>query len=274
MPVSGPTVVRRQLGRRLRKLREDAHKTELEVEEAKLVSRTKLWRIESGKTAVKVPDVRALCWFYGVSAEHTDALATMAIGTADQGWWEEYGDVVPGWFQLYVSLEGAASLIRCYDGELVPGLLQTEEYARAIYRASRPDDDRRAIERQVALRLERQDTLFRREPPPKIVAVLGAGVLHRQVGGGSVMAVQVDRLRQLDKLDHVEIKVLTWESGAHAAMVGAFQILNFPDPEDPDVVYLEAQVGGRYLEKATELDTYRWMFDTVNRQAAPIEECP
>lgn len=272
MPVSGPTVLRRQLGRRLRRLREAAGKTEQEVEDAKLVSRTKLWRIESGKVPVKVPDVRALCWFYDVDAELTDALAAMAVGTLEQGWWEDYGDVVPDWFRLYVGLESAASLIQCYDGELVPGLLQTEDYARAVYRAAQPHDGDDAIERHVALRMERQDALLKRDPPPQMVAVLGAGVLARPVGGQAVMAAQIDRLRQLSKLDHIEIRVLTWESGAHAAMLGAFHILDFPDPEDPDVVYLEAQVGGRYLEKPAELAEYRRIFEVVYQQAVPIEE--
>jgi hypothetical protein len=270
MPVSGPTVVRRQLGRRLRRLREEAQKTELQVEDAKLVSRTKLWRIESGKTAVKVPDVRALCWFYGVGAELTDALASMAVGTSDQGWWEGYGDVVPDWFRLYVGLESATSLIRYYGDELVPGLLQTEDYARAVYQAAQIHDGE-AIERHVALRMERQEALARRDPPPRMMAVLGAGVLSRQVGGSAAMATQIDALQRLNKLDHVEIRVLGWDVGAHAAMVGAFHIMDFPDHEDPDVVYLEAQVGGRYLEKTAEVDEYRRIFDLIYKQAVPIE---
>src|SRR5215813_1406259 len=125
MPIQGSTVVRRQLGRRLRRLREAAGKTERDVEEANLASRAKLWRIETGKTPVKVADVRALCWLYGADTATTDALAGLAIGTAAQGWWEDYGDAVSDWFGLYVGLEAAATEIRLYDPELVHGLLQT-----------------------------------------------------------------------------------------------------------------------------------------------------
>lgn len=272
MPVSGPTVVRRQLGRRLRKLREGAGKLEREVEEARLISRTKLWRIESGKVPVKVPDVRALCWFYGADAELTDALANMAIGSSEQGWWEEYGDVVPAWFGLYVELESAAEQIRAYDPELVPGLLQTADYARAVYRAGQPDHDDQAIQRHVDLRLERQQTVFNLDPPPRLHAVLGAGTLARQVGGSEVMTAQLQRLRELARLDHVEITVVPWEAGAHAAMLGAFVLLDFADAEDPSVIYLEAQVGARYLEKPGELAEYRRVFDLIDKQAIPIEE--
>jgi transcriptional regulator with XRE-family HTH domain len=273
MPVSGPTVVRRQLGRRLRRLREESGKTEQQVEDAKLVSRTKLWRMESGKVSIKIPDVRTLCWFYGADDKLTDALATMALGTLEQGWWEEYGDVVPGWFRLYVGLEGAASQIEYYDGELVPGEFQTEDYARAIFRTAQPDNgDEDAIGRLVALRMERQETLLQRDPPPRLVVVLGAGSLARQVGGPAAMAAQIDRLRHLDTLDHIEIRVLPWDAGAHASMLGAFRIMDFADQEDPDVVYLETQVGSRYLEKASHLTTYRQTFSTIYHQAVPLKE--
>ncbi len=276
MPVSGPTVVRRQLGRRLRNLREKAGKTEREVEDAKLVSRTKLWRIESGKVPVKVPDVRALCWFYGADAETTDALANLAVGTAGQGWWEDYGDVVPDWFKLYVGLEGVATRIQSYDGELVPGPLQTEDYTRAVYRAARPDDSecREEIERHVALRRQRQEALLRRDQPPTLQFVLGAGAVLRQVGGPEVMAAQVEQLRHFNRLDHVEITVIPLEAGAHAAMLGAFSILEFSESDDPDVVYFETQAGARYLEKYSEIQEYRRIFELIHRQAVPIEEYP
>src|SRR5437660_1648665 len=115
MPISGSTVVRRQLGRQLRRLREAAGKTERDIEEANLASRAKLWRIESGKSPIKVADVRALCWLYGADQPTTDRLADLAVGTTAQGWWEDYGDVLPGWFSLYLGLEAAATEIRIYD---------------------------------------------------------------------------------------------------------------------------------------------------------------
>jgi transcriptional regulator with XRE-family HTH domain len=272
MPISGSTVVRRQLGRRLRRLREAASKTERDVETAKLLSRTKLWRIESGKTPVKVPDVRALCWLYGADAATTDALAALAMGTTEQGWWEDYGDAVPDWFGLYVGLETAVTEISTYDPELVHGLLQTEDYALAVYRAAQSDSREEFIRRQVRLRMERQQTLFRRTPPPRIRAVLGAGVLARQVGEPAVMAAQVRKLREIARGGEIEIRVLPWEVGAHAAMAGAFDVLEFDDADDPAVVYLESHLGARYLEKPTEVAECRRIFDVINKQAVPIEE--
>lgn len=272
MTAPGSTVVRRQLGRRLRRLRDAAGKTPADVETAKLVSGAKLWRIETGKTPVKVPDVRALCWLYGADEKTTDALAALAVGTTGNGWWEDYNDVVPEWFKLYVDLEAAADEIRRYDGQVVPGLFQTADYARAVYRAARPGDGAAAIERHVRLRLDRQRKVLGRTPPARIVAVLDEAVLVRAVGGPAVLAEQTAHLRGLDRHDHVEIRVLTAGSGAHAAMLGAFVLLDFADPDDPPVAYLEAEVGARYLEEPAQLDTYRRICDLIYQQAVPLKE--
>ena len=272
MPVSGPTVVRRQLGRRLQRLREAADKTAVEVEQAKIASRTKVWRIERGQVPVKVPDVWALCRFYGVDQAETDTLAALAVGTSEQGWWENYADVVPDWFKLYVGLEAAASRFQTFEDCVVPGELQTPEYARAVYRAAQPDDDEEAIKRHIKLRLERQEALFGRAPSPQLVVVLGQNSLTRPVGGPSVLASQIEHLRQLAGQDQIEIRVLTFDAGAHAAMTGAFRILDFNDDEDPDVVYLETHVGARYVEKPAEVDEYRRIFELIYKQAVPIGE--
>lgn len=149
MPNSGSTVVRRQLGRRLRALRNQAHKSEQDVVTAKILSRTKLWRIEAGKTPVKIGDVRALCWFYEASLATTDALAYMALGTTEQNWWETNDSAIPGWFSLYVGLESTASEIRIYEPELVHGLFQTPTYARTVYEVFHPEADHQS---SIALR--------------------------------------------------------------------------------------------------------------------------
>jgi transcriptional regulator with XRE-family HTH domain len=254
----------------LRRLRETAGKTERDLEEANLLSRAKLWRIETGRTPVKVPDVRALCWLYGADEATTEALSALAVGTNGQGWQEDYGDVLPGWFSLYLGLEAAATQLYTYGAELVHGLLQTPEYARAIHQAS--NNDEVAIQRQVKLRQERQQVITGRVPPLRVTAILNAAVLARPVGDADVMAGQEKRLQELAKLDHVDIRVLPWEAGAHAAMVSPFTILDFDDPDDPAVVYLESQTGARYLEKPEELAEYRRIFSSIEARSVPLEE--
>ncbi|GAA0908582.1 DUF5753 domain-containing protein [Virgisporangium aurantiacum] len=272
MPLQGSTVVRRQLGRRLRRLRNAVGKTEVDVEEACLASRTKLWRIETGKGPVKVSDVRGLCWLYGVDAKTTNALAALALATKEQGWWEDYEADFPSWFSFYIGLESAADEIRIYDPELVHGLLQTPDYVRALRQSVNPHDSEEGVQGQINLRMERQRTLHDRTLPLRLVAILGAGVLARPVGGPDVMADQVARLHELNRREHVDIRVLPWEVGAHPAMhVGAFTILDFHNDDDPAVVYLESQTGARYLEKPEELNEYRRMFDRIYDKTISIE---
>jgi len=273
MPISGSTVVRRQLGRQLRRLREAARVTEHDVVEAGLASRAKLWRIESGKTPIKIGDVRALCWLYKVDQATTDALANLAQGTSARGWWEDYSDVLPAWLGLYVGLEAAASEIRIYEPELVHGLLQTPNYLRALFTDSGVGADEGAIQQLIKLRQERQQVLTIRTPPLRVTAILGAGVLARQVGNRAVMKEQIARLRELNQLDHMDIRILPWSAGGHAAMhIGPFAIFDFDNPDDPPVVYLESHTGTRYLEKPEELAEYRKIYDLIYRKTIPIEE--
>jgi hypothetical protein len=273
MPISGSTVVRRQLGRRLRQLRDAARKTDVDVTEASLASKTKLWRIENGKVPIKIGDVRALCWFYGVDQKTTDALATLALGTAVQGWWETYEDVLPDWFSLFIGLEAIAKHIFIYDPELVPGLLQTPDYIRGVFAATTHNNDEATIQGQIRLREQRQQALTVRTPPLRLTVIVNAAVLARPVGGRSVMDEQVTRLHDLARLDNIDIRVLPWDVGAHAAMsVGAFAILDFDDPDDPAVVYIETHTGAMYLEKPDELSEYRDIADSILKQTIPIEE--
>lgn len=269
MPLAGSTVVRRQLGRHLRRLRDLAGKSEADVEEASLASRAKLWRIETGKVGVKVGDVRGLCWLYGTDAKTTDALATLAAGTRDQGWWEDYSQ---RWLGLHLGLEEAADEIRTYNAELVHDLLQTPDYARSLCRAARPDSTDERIRSQVEQQVERQRRLLTRKPPQRLVAVLGAGVLARPVGHPAVMAEQLAHLQDLNRRDNIDIRVLPWEAGAHPAMhAGPFAILDFHHDDDPAVVHAETHTGARYLEKPDEVAEYRRVFDLVYRKTTPIE---
>ncbi|MFY1637866.1 DUF5753 domain-containing protein [Solwaraspora sp. WMMB335] len=272
MPVTGPTVVRRQLGRRLRRLREEAARTEQEVERAKVCSRTTLWRIENGKFPVKMNTVRGLCWFYGADPETTDVLTRLAGACDEHGWWESHGDAVPDWFRLYLGLEAAATEIQLYDPELIHGLLQTPDYMRAVFRAADRQASEQQIERLVSLRLDRQISYYDRAEPARIVAVFGAGALAREVGGPAVMAEQRAHLASVGRRVRVEIRVLPWSAGAHAAMVSPFTLLDFADPDDPDIAYVETQLGSRYLERPEELAEYRRIFREIREQSIPIEE--
>jgi transcriptional regulator with XRE-family HTH domain len=271
VPVTGQRLVRRTLGRRLTRLRMASGKSRREVAEAKLgISEPTLHRIETGKVPVTVANVRALCWLYGVDESITNALAELALGTSQEEWWDA-SPVIPDWFKLYVGLEVSASQICGYDGEVVPGELQTEQYARALFGAEQPARTE-AADRHVKLRMQRQKTLFARRPATRLVTVLGEGALTRPVGGDAVLKAQIEHLRRVAQRDNIEIGVLPFAVGAHAAMAGAFRILDFDDPEDPDVVYLESHVGALYLEEAAEVNEYRRIFELIRKDAVPVED--
>jgi transcriptional regulator with XRE-family HTH domain len=271
MPVTGQRVVRRALGRRLTRLRMASGKSRREVAEARLgISEPTLHRIETGKVPVTAANVRALCWLYGADQSVTDALAELALGTSQAEWWDA-SPVVPDWFKLYVGLEASASRISSYEGEVIPGELQTSDYALAVFAVEQPGDAE-SSERHVKLRLQRQKTLFRRNPAPQLTTVLGEGALTRPVGGDRVLEAQIEHLRLLSQQANVDIRVLPWSVGAHAAMAGAFRILDFDDPEDPDVVYLESHVGALYLEEPHEVGEYRRIFELISKASIPLDE--
>jgi transcriptional regulator with XRE-family HTH domain len=264
---AGSTVVRRQLGRKLRRLREDAGKTHADVEAARIASATKMWRIESGKAAVKPGDVWALANLYEVGPEITSELAKLAADTSEEGWIEEYAAAVPDWLGLYAGLEVGSSFVWTYHPELVPGLLQTRDYAYAVIRSDHdlPDD---IVEQRLAFRLERQKAVLARG---RIVAVLGAGALALEVGSRDVMAAQIEHLRDLGRSDRVDVRILPWSAGAHPSMKGAFTILDFEDPEDPALVYVEAHVGSRFMAQDGQVAEYRRIFGLLRERAVSIE---
>lgn len=279
-PVAGPTIVRRQLGRRLRRLRDLAGTSVDEVVAHRQlgISRAKLFKIEAGRHPVKPQDVAVLCQHYRASHEETDALTALALATQGDSWWHVYGEdgAVPEWFSLYLDVEPAASTIRTYEAELIPGLLQIPEYAREVYRARNPDDAPGEIERRVKLRMERQAILTRTQPaPPRLHVVLNEAAVLREVGGPGVMAEQVDRLRAAAQRPNITIDVLPLKAGAHAAMESAFVILDFPEPdEDPSVVYIDTPSSAAYLQKTVDLHRYEAIFGYVAAQGIPILEYP
>ncbi len=277
-PVAGPTIVRRQLGVRLKALRE-AVGTSVDqvVTHRRLgISRAKLFKIEAGKHPVKPQDVAVLCTHYGTTAEQTEALTALALATHGASWWHVYGDdAVPEWFSLYLDVEPAATAIRTYEAELIPGLFQTSAYARAVYLARNPAHAADEIEQRVALRMERQAILTRADPvgPPTIHAVLNEAVLLREVGGSTIMRDQLERLRKAADQPHISIDILPFTAGAHAAMESTFVVLDFADPsEDPSVVYIDTPSSAAYLQKPRDLARYATIFDHVLSQVIPIQE--
>jgi transcriptional regulator with XRE-family HTH domain len=268
----GPTVVRRQLGRRLRQLRDGSGMSVEEVvaERHLGISRAKLYKLEAGKHAAKPQDITVLCARYGAPAEEISTLQALALATQEASWWHVYGDdAVPEWFSLYMELEPAASSIRKYEAELVPGLLQTEDYARAIYRAFQPDAPDGEIERRVAVRMERQV----RAESRRLHVVLNEAALLRRVGGPEVMAAQLAKLRDAADRPEITIDILPLSAGAHAAMNGSFAILDFDNPdEDPPVAYVETASSAAYLQKSADLDRYRAIFTTILNSVIPLQE--
>ncbi|WP_203927922.1 helix-turn-helix domain-containing protein [Virgisporangium ochraceum] len=249
------------MGRQLRILRRAAGKTERDVEEANIASRVKLWRIETGKVGIKVGDVRGLCWLYGADVETTEALTALAVTSISSlGFWEDHQDS-PTWSSLYLGLESIADEIRAYRHELVPDLLQTPDYFQAVRTALKPDESESDLRDRVKAHQERQDGIFTRESSLRLIVIIGAGVFARPVGGSDVMADQVSRLRELDRLDCIDVRVLPWEAGSHPAMsAGSFSIMDFQDDDDPSVAHIETLTGSRYLEKPGEVGEYRRVF--------------
>jgi transcriptional regulator with XRE-family HTH domain len=268
---AGSTVVRRQLGRKLRRLREEAGKTHEDVAAAHIASPTTMWRIETGKVPVKPGIIWALAHLYDVDPESTDALVALAAGTREEGWWEDYVGAMPDWVGLYAGLEAASTALFDYQPELIHGLLQTEDYARAVTRSNADLSDD-VVEQRVAFRMERQRAVFNRSSPGRVISVTTAGVLGLVVGSPDVMEAQIAHLVALSRGGDVAVRVLTARNGLHSAMRGPFTIMDFDDPDDPSLVYVETLVGSRYLEKPEQVAEFRRAFQLIEAQAVPLEE--
>jgi DNA-binding XRE family transcriptional regulator len=262
-PELGPTVRRMLVGSQLRRLRTEAGVSREQAATAIRASEWKIHRLENGQVGFKDRDVVDLLRFYGVTDPgEVAALAVLAREANEPGWWQQYGDVLPQWFRAYVDLESAATLIRTYEGQLVPGLLQTEDYMRAVIAGARLDDPKQEAEQRVQLRLGRQ-ALLERADAPRLWAVVDEAALRRPVGGAKVMGAQLERLIEATRLPTVTLQVLPLDAGAHPAMVGAFSILRFADRELPDLVYLEHLSNAVYLDKRDEVEQYLDLMETI-----------
>jgi transcriptional regulator with XRE-family HTH domain len=267
--VTGSTVPRRQLGRHLRELRNGQRLTVRAAAEALEWSEAKIWRIETGQTAMRSLDVEQICRIYGAPADLTQALMALAKETKSKGWWQSYGDVIPEWFDVYIGLEEAASQICQYQSELMPGLFQTEEYARTIIQAEHHDKDDEEIDRRVNLRIARQSLVRRATAPPKLRVTLNEGILCRAIGGAEVMARQLDHLAEVADLANVSLRIVPFNAGMHQGlMTGPFVILRFPlngDGRDsePPTVYMDGFTGALYLDKSYEVERYATSFENI-----------
>jgi Domain of unknown function (DUF5753)/Helix-turn-helix domain len=265
----GPTVRRMLVGAQLRRLRTEAGISPEQAGEAIRASEWKIYRLENGQVGFKERDIIDLLRLYGVTDpdEVANAVA-LALQANAPGWWHHYGDLLPQWFRAYVDLESAATLIRTYEGQLVPGLLQTEDYLRAMIRGAHPNESREEAERRVALRVARQ-TLLSRADAPRLWAVVDEAALRRPVGGAEVMRAQLERLIDAAKLPNVTLQILPLAVGAHPAMVGAFSILRFADQELPDVVYVEHLTNALYLDRREEVEKHLDVMESLCVDSEP-----
>ncbi|WP_157563305.1 helix-turn-helix domain-containing protein [Micromonospora chokoriensis] len=270
-PTTGPTVLRMLLGAQLRRLRESSGVTREGAGWEIRSSESKISRMELGRVGFKERDVADLLTLYGVTEEHErEALLKLARDANSPGWWHRYGDVLPSWFQSYLGLEAAAALIRSYEVQFVPGLLQTREYARAVVLLGHGAAGPGEIDRRVALRMQRQQ-LLQRENPPQLWAVVDEAALRRPIGGAEVMRGQLTALIEATKSPHIRLQVIPFAAGGHAAAGGAFTILRFGDQELPDIVYIEQLTSAIYLDKRDDLDYYAVAMERLCVEAEPPE---
>ncbi|MFD5032242.1 helix-turn-helix domain-containing protein [Streptomyces sp. NPDC058220] len=271
-PRSAPTVGQVVLGRRLQDLRERCGLKREEAAKLLRVAPATIRRMETAEVALKIPYVQVLLKAYGIPEDEAAAFVELTEEANKPGWWQRFHDILPDWFSMYVSLEGAAALLRTYEPHFVPGLLQTEEYARSVMNAgavgqARPED----IERHVALRMERQSLLTRTDAP-KFWVIMDETVLRRPVGSSpDVMREQIDRLIDASTLSNVTLQIAEFSSGHHPGTYGPFVIFRFAVPELPDMVYSEYLTGAVYLDARPEVATHLEVMDRMAAQAATAQ---
>jgi transcriptional regulator with XRE-family HTH domain len=273
-PAGGPTVRRMQVGARLRRLREAKGVTRENAGWAIRASESKISRMELGRVSFKDRDIADLLTLYGVEDDEVRGeLLSMAREANRPGWWHPYGDLLAPWFQNYLDLEGAATLIRTYEVQFVPGLLQTEAYARAVVHLGYGDADPKEIDRRVTLRMTRKELLTRPDGP-RLWAVIDEAVLRRPIGGVAVLREQIEALIEACRMPSVRLQVVPFGTGGHAAAGGAFSILRFPDPDMADVVYIEHLTNALCLDKRDDVEAYVAAVGRLFIEAEPPSRTP
>jgi transcriptional regulator with XRE-family HTH domain len=264
----GPTVLRILLGAQLRRLREAKRITLEDAGKRIRASHSKISRLETGRVGFKDRDITDLLTLYGVTdEEERETLRSLARRANAPGWWHDYNDVLPHWFEAYVGLEEVAIQIREYEVQFVPGLLQTEDYARAVTLLGHDAASAREIERRVRLRMQRQ-ALLDRDEPPSFWAVIDEAVLRRPTGSPATMRGQLKHLADMAHRPNVTIQVIPFQAGGHSAAGGPFSILRFAEPDLPDVVFLEQLTSALYLDKPDAVDSYLRVMERICMEAA------
>ena len=265
---SGPTVQRIALGAQLRRLREARGLTTAQAAEVIRATHSKVSRLERGRSTPRQRDVADLLTLYGVTDEaEREKILVLAQQARAPGWWQRYGDILPKWLELYIGLEKAASVIRAYEVQFIHGLMQTEDYARAVIVIGNADATAEEIDRRVSLRMRRQQLLTQPDAP-ELWAVLDEATLRRSPDGPAVMRAQLAHLLDLTDLPNVTLQIVPFDAGPHAAAGGPFTILRFPEPDLPDVVYLEQLHSALYVDEPYEVAKYLTVMDLLCVQAA------
>ncbi len=270
-PGSGPTVRRILVGTQLRRLREARGITREDAGYRIRASESKISRMELGRVGFKERDVTDLLEMYGVDDDaEREALVALARGANTAGWWHQYADVLPDWFQTFVGLEEAASVLRVYEVQFVPGLLQTASYARAVIARGWPGVPEEEIERRVNMRITRQD-LLTKQNGPRLWAVVDEAALRRPVGSREVFRSQLEHLIEATQNVRITLQVAPFASGGHAAEAGAFTIMRFPEEDLPDVVYLEQLTSALYLDKREDVERYSEVMERLSVESESPE---
>lgn len=269
------TVLGRQLGDELRSYREAAGLSTTQAAEALDCTKGKISRMENGRVLVRTPDVVALLHAYGVDDPETRERLTHLTRTANrrrrEGWWHQYSSVLADTYRDYIEMESISRSIRTFQAQLVPGLLQTPEYGRAVTVASRAWQSSDEIDQFVRVRLARQQRLTG-DAPLKLWAVLAEGVLHQEVGGPAVMRAQLEHVMEVAELPNVTVQVLPFSRGAHSGMFGPYLLMSFPQVTAQDLVLTETPTGNIWMEREPEVVRYRALFDDARTAALPPTE--
>ncbi|WP_329257482.1 helix-turn-helix domain-containing protein [Actinoallomurus sp. NBC_01490] len=267
-----PTVRRRIVGAQLRRLRESCGLDRRRAADCIGVGESRLSRVETGRAGLDEDDVKRLLELYGIDRqEERDALLALAQEANRPGWLQAFSGAMPAWFRPYVDLEEAAQVIRTYEVQFVPGLLQTEDYARAVISQGRSMLSAEEVDRRVELRLRRQRILTASNPT-RLWAVIDEAALWRPIGGPEVTRAQLRALLDAARLQHITVQVMPFHVGGHAGEAGAFSILRFPEPELHDIAYVEQLTGAMYLERDDDMDSYGATMERLCVQSASPQE--